>query len=248
MTPGKLYLIPVGLGPGGHDNTHPPEVLRILAGIDCFIVERARTARAEIKRLGHPAPVQSLDIHELPEPPDTGWIDQRLDILLAGRNIGLMSEAGCPAVADPGALVVRRAHEKQLDVVPLVGPSSLLLALMASGLNGQSFAFHGYLPIPAAERAQRIAALETESAQWQRTQLFIETPYRNAAMLDALLQHCAADTLLCVASSLTTADEQLICRSVASWRKAPRPDLERRPSIFLLLAAQKAKSRADRKR
>ncbi|GAA5168328.1 SAM-dependent methyltransferase [Viridibacterium curvum] len=237
MSAGRLFLIPVGLGPGEHASTHPPEVLQILGGIECFIVERAKTARAEIKRLGHPAPLQSLEIHELPEPPDTSWIDGRLDALETGRNIGLMSEAGCPAVADPGALVVRRAHERGLRVAPLVGPSSLLLALMASGLNGQSFAFHGYLPINASERTQRIKALEGESRQWQRTQLFIETPYRNAAMLDALLNQCSPDTLLCVASSLSTADEEIRCHSVADWRRKPRPDLDRRPSIFLLLAA-----------
>ncbi|MFT3736173.1 MAG: SAM-dependent methyltransferase [Rhodocyclaceae bacterium] len=237
MSAGKLFLIPVGLGPGDHTATHPPEVLRILGGIDSFIVERAKTARAEIKRLGHPAPLQSLEIHELPEPPEPGWIDSRLDVLATGRNVGLMSEAGCPAVADPGALVVRRAHERGFQVVPLVGPSSLLLALMASGLDGQSFAFHGYLPINAPERAQRIKALEAESRQWQRTQLFIETPYRNAAMFDALLSQCAPATLLCVASSISTADEQIQCRSIEDWRRMPRPDLDRRPSIFLLLAA-----------
>lgn len=246
MSTGQLYLIPVGLGPSEHASTHPPEVLRILASIDCFIVEKAKTARADIKRLGHPKPVSSLDIHELPENLDDSWIDARLDVLQSGRHIGLMSEAGCPAVADPGALVVRRAHERNLRVVPLVGPSSLLLALMASGLNGQSFAFHGYLPIAAAERAQRISALESDSRQWQRTQLFIETPYRNTSMLDALLTQCAPNTLLCVASSLSTADEQIHCRSIEAWRAMPRPDLDRRPSIFLILASPAPKGSGRR--
>lgn len=236
MNAGTLYLIPVGLGPGDHGATHPPEVLRQLHALDYFIVEKAKTARADLKRFGHPRPLQEIETHELPETPDSSWLDARLKVAQEGRNIGLMSEAGCPAVADPGALVVRRAHHHGLRVVPLVGPSSLLLAMMASGLNGQSFAFHGYLPIAAAERTQRIQALETESAQWQRTQLFIETPYRNTAMLEALLSTCKPETLLCVATSLTTADEWVMTRSVAQWKRAERPDLERRPSIFLMLA------------
>ncbi|HSD36145.1 MAG TPA: SAM-dependent methyltransferase [Rhodocyclaceae bacterium] len=236
MSTGTLYLIPVGLGPGDSALTHPPEVLRQLQELDYFIVERAKTARADLKRFGHPRPLQELEIHELPEAPDTAWLDMHLQAARAGRNIGLMSEAGCPAVADPGALVVRRAHHHGLRVVPMVGPSSLLLAMMASGLNGQSFAFHGYLPIAATERTHRIQQLESESAQWQRTQLFIETPYRNAAMLDALLAACKPETLLCVATSLTTTDEWVMTRSIAQWTKAERPDLERRPSIFLLLA------------
>lgn len=236
MSRGALYLLPVGLGPSDIALTHPPQALRQLHSLDYFIVERAKTARADLKRFGHPKPLQELEIHELPETPDTAWLDARLQVALDGRNVGLMSEAGCPAVADPGALVVRRAHHHGLRVVPMVGPSSLLLAMMASGLNGQSFAFHGYLPIAAAERALRIQGLEAESAQWQRTQLFIETPYRNTAMLDALLLSCKPETLLCVATSLTTADEWVMTRSVAQWRSAPRPDLDRRPSIFLLLA------------
>ncbi|MDB5799798.1 MAG: SAM-dependent methyltransferase [Rhodocyclales bacterium] len=250
MKPGALYLIPVGLGPGDNGVVHPPEVLRQLHALDYFVVERAKTARADLKRFGHPRPLQEIDIHELPETPDAAWLDAHLQIVRAGRNIGLMSEAGCPAVADPGSLVVRRAHYHGLRVVPLVGPSSLLLAMMASGLNGQSFAFHGYLPIAAAERMQRIQALEAESAQWQRTQLFIETPYRNTAMLDALLNACQPGTLLCVATSLTTADEWVMTRSIAQWRKAERPDLERRPSIFLLLAdaARPKPSQPNKKR
>jgi 16S rRNA (cytidine1402-2'-O)-methyltransferase len=236
MSSGALYLIPVGLGPGDSALTHPPEVIKQLQALDYFIVERAKTARSDLKRFGHPRPLQELEIHELPESPDTAWLDTHLQAARAGRNIGLMSEAGCPAVADPGALVVRRAHHHGLRVVPMVGPSSLLLAMMASGLNGQSFAFHGYLPIAATERAQRIQQLEAESAQWQRTQLFIETPYRNAAMLDALLTACKPETLLCVATSLTTTDEWVMTRSITQWKKAERPDLERRPSIFLLLA------------
>ncbi|MGC3964378.1 MAG: SAM-dependent methyltransferase [Rhodocyclaceae bacterium] len=236
MATGTLYLIPVGLGPSDTATTQPAGVGAILNRLDCFIVERAKTARAEIKRLGHPAAIQSLTITELPERLDGRTLDELLAPAREGRDIGLMSEAGCPAVADPGALVVRRAHERGIRVAPMVGPSSLLLGLMASGLNGQSFAFHGYLPVTAGERTQRIKQLERESAKLQRTQLFIETPYRNDAMFDALLQTCDPNTLLCVARALTTSDEWVSTRSISAWKKAPRPDLARQPTVFLLLA------------
>lgn len=233
---GALILVPVGLGPGEHTATHPPESLRQLHRLQHFIVERAKTARAEIRRLGHPAALQSLDLHELPEKPDQAWIDRALAPAATGQDIGLMSEAGCPAVADPGALVVRRAHERAIRVIPLVGPSSLLLALMASGLNGQSFAFQGYLPAKEDERKQRIKQLEKDSARLRQTQLFIETPYRNAAMLDSLLATCAEDTLLCVARALTTPEEWISTATVRAWKKKARPDLSRLPTVFLLLA------------
>lgn len=233
---GGLILIPVGLGPGEHSVTHPPETLNQLHRLKHFVVERAKTARAEIRRLGHPEPLQSLYIHELPERPDQNWIDRQLDLTAIGQDVGLMSEAGCPAVADPGALVVRRAHERGIRVTPLVGPSSLLLALMASGLNGQSFAFQGYLPAKEDERKQRIKQLEKDSARLRQTQLFIETPYRNAAMFDSLLACCADDTLLCVARALTTPEEWIGTAPIRSWKKKARPDLSRLPTVFLLLA------------
>jgi 16S rRNA (cytidine1402-2'-O)-methyltransferase len=147
-----------------------------------------------------------------------------------------MSEAGCPAVADPGALLVRRAHEKGVKVVPLVGPSSLLLGLMASGLNGQSFAFHGYLPVDEEARKRRIRELEAESARHSRTQLFIETPYRNDRMFEALKSTCGPETRLCVARDLTTADEWIATRRIADWKKTAAPELSKRPTVFLLLA------------
>ncbi len=233
---GSLHLLPVGLGPGDPTRTHPPAVTDCLAALDYFIAERAKTARAELKRLGYSRPIQSAEIHELPENPGQRELDALLAPLLAGRDGGLVSEAGCPAVADPGALVVRRAHELGIRVVPHVGPSSLLLALMASGLNGQSFAFHGYLPQKPDERSQAIQQLERESAKLQRTQLFIETPYRNTAMLASLLQICAPATRICVARSLSTSSEWIMTRSAADWKRQPAPDLERQPTVFLLLA------------
>ncbi|MEC5396929.1 SAM-dependent methyltransferase [Uliginosibacterium sp. H1] len=248
---GSLYLLPVQLGPADTVMTHPPGVLASTQRLDYFIVERAKTARADLRKLGHPAQLASLTIEELPaqaEKLDQRELDRLLAPVLAGRDGGLMSEAGCPAVADPGALVVRRAHERGIRVVPHVGPSSLLLALMASGLNGQCFRFHGYLPVQAEARQRSIAEIEAESARRSQTELFIETPYRNIAMLDALLLHLKDSTQLCVASGLTTAEERITTRNVADWKlaikQAGQPDLDRQPAIFLLLAM----SRGDKRR
>lgn len=235
-TKGLLHLIPVGLGPSEASNTHPGGVLKLLNELDYFIVERAKTARSELKRLGYGRPIQTAEIHELPEQLDSKSIDQLLAPLSAGRSGGLMSEAGCPAVADPGALIVRRAHELKLRVIPQIGPSSLLLALMASGLNGQGFAFNGYLPQKPDERKQAIQHLERESAKLARTQLFIETPYRNLAMFASLLESCRDNTRLCVARSLSTASEWIATRRISEWKKNGPPDLDRQPVVFLILA------------
>lgn len=236
MSTGSLYLIPVSLGPASTGLTTPADVAARACGLTYFVVENAKTARAELKRLEHPAQLRDLDIRELPEKPGSADLDALLAPLLAGQDAGLMSEAGCPAVADPGALLVRHAHEKGVKVVPLVGPSSLLLGLMASGLNGQSFAFHGYLPVAEGERDAALRTLEDESRKLGRTQIFIETPYRNERMLDALLKLLKPDTRLCIACDLNTANETLLTRSVRDWRKAGRPALARRPALFLLLA------------
>jgi 16S rRNA (cytidine1402-2'-O)-methyltransferase len=234
---GTLYLIPVALGESAWADYLPRSSRDIAAGLRHFVVENAKSARAELKRLEHPVPLRELAIEQLPEKPAATDIEKLLAPLSAGHDLGLMSEAGCPGVADPGALLVRRAHELGCTVRPLVGPSSLLLALMASGLEGQRFAFHGYLPAREPERSRRIVELEAESRKFAQTQLFIETPYRNAALLDALLAACRPQTLLCVASDLTLATETVITRRVADWRKAQRPDLDRRPTVFLLLSA-----------
>ena len=233
---GTLYLIPVSLGPVPWQHFLPQQVQHTAAGLAHFVVENAKTARAQLKLLDFPGALRDTEIHELPREDTPAALDALLAPALAGHDIGLMSEAGCPAVADPGARLVARAHALGLRVVPLVGPSSILLALMASGLNGQSFAFHGYLPVNDAERDSRLRALEDESRRAQRTQIFIETPYRNERMLDALLRVCRPETRLCVARDLTTADEWICSQTVAQWRKAPRPDLARRPALFLILA------------
>lgn len=233
---GTLYLIPVALGDTPTNHILPADTCQQAHRLGHFIVESAKTARQELKRLQHPTPLRELGISEIPPKPRTSDLDSLLAPLLAGEDVGLMSDAGCPAVADPGALVVRRAHERGLRVAPLVGPSSLLLALMGSGLDGQRFAFHGYLPVDAQQRHKALRTLENESRQRQQTQLFIETPYRNDKFFAALLDTLQADTRVCVARALTTADEWLCTRRVADWRRQPPPTLDRLPTVFLLLA------------
>lgn len=234
---GTLYLLPAQLGETAWPTVLPAYSQEVARRLQYFIVENAKSARATLKWLGHPTPLRELSIEQLPEPLTAGEIERLLIPLHAGYDVGLMSEAGCPGVADPGALVVRRAHETQISVKPLVGPSSLLLALMASGLDGQQFAFHGYLPAREPERSRRIVELEKESKQKRQTQLFIETPYRNHALFDALLGACHPATLLCLASDLTLQTETIATRSIAKWRQTVRPDLDRRPTVFLLLSA-----------
>jgi 16S rRNA (cytidine1402-2'-O)-methyltransferase len=238
---GTLYLLPVGLASPGDDPTDweqwlPSATRQIACQLRHYVVENAKTARASLRGFGHPVPLRELDIQELPKQPDQAAVNLLLAPLLAGKDLGLMSEAGCPAVADPGALLVRAAHSAGIKVKPLVGPSSLLLAVMGSGLDGQRFAFHGYLPARDPERAKAIQALEKDSGRLRQTQLFIETPYRNAALFHALLHSCQPTTRLCVACDLTLGSESIITDSIGNWRKRPPPDIEKRPTVFLLLA------------
>lgn len=233
---GSLVLVPVSLGETTWQRFLPAEAHAEVVSIRHFVVENAKAARAQLKRLAHPLPIADLDITPLPA---SGPIDE-LDRLLAptahGHDVGLMSDAGCPGVADPGSRLVARAHALNIRVRPLVGPSSILLALMASGLNGQSFAFDGYLPVAEAARDARIRTLEDESRRLSRTQIFIETPYRNERLFDALLKQARPGTRLCIACDLTSAEELVITRSIGDWRTTTRPNLARRPALFLLLA------------
>jgi 16S rRNA (cytidine1402-2'-O)-methyltransferase len=233
---GTLFLVPVSLGDTPWTRFLPTEARSLSADIRHFIVENAKTARAELKRIEHPCRLRELDIRVLPERATDAELTALLEPALAGHDLGLMSEAGCPAVADPGAALVARAHALDIPVRPLVGPSSILLALMASGLNGQSFAFNGYLPVADAERDSRVRQLEDESRRQRRTQIFIETPYRNERLYDALLATCQPATRLCVARDLTTDEEWIQSRTVAEWRRSARPELARRPALFLILA------------
>jgi 16S rRNA (cytidine1402-2'-O)-methyltransferase len=233
-----LYLLPTQLGDIPWSVVLPARSQEIACQLQYFIVENAKTARAALKWMGHPTPLREIFIEQLPEPLTHPAIEQLLTPLHAGHNVALMSEAGCPGVADPGALLIRRAHECGIAVKPLVGPSSLLLALMASGLDGQCFAFHGYLPAREPERSKRIVELEKESRHRQQTQLFIETPYRNLALFDALLSACHPETLLCLACDLTLPSEAIATHRITEWRHLTRPDLDRRPTVFLLLSAR----------
>ncbi|WP_186267995.1 SAM-dependent methyltransferase [Burkholderia gladioli] len=239
MKAGTLYLIPNTLGEGEAAMLAavlPAAVQARAASLGYYIGENAKTTRAFLKKVGTGRPIQEIEIRELNVKTPSSEIDRLLAPILAGADGGLVSEAGCPAVADPGALLVRRAHERGVKVVPLVGPSSILLALMASGLNGQTFAFHGYLPVDPAARAKRLRELEQQSRKARETEIFIETPYRNQAMLETLVATCAPSTLICVAADLTLETETILSRSAADWKKAPAPNLQKRPAIFLLLA------------
>jgi len=213
-----LYLIPVPLGPVSPDACLPPDTLAVARRLDHFVVERAKTARAHLKAMGHPQPIQALNIEELNEHTPATAIPQLLAPLKAGHDLGLLSEAGCPAVADPGAALVMAAHREGIAVVPLIGPSSILLALMASGLGGQRFAFHGYLPAKEPERSQAIRELEKTARHQRATQLFIETPYRSAALLDALATTLSPTMLISIGADLSLPTQLTQTRSAKNWR------------------------------
>lgn len=230
-----LYLIPVPLGASSLESVLPASVLQQIKPLTHFVVENAKSARAFLKAAGTDLPLQALQLEELNEHTHDSELERLLAPLLAGHDVGLISEAGCPAVADPGANLVARAQDRGIRVVPLVGPSSLLLALMASGLNGQRFAFHGYLPAKDNERQKALRELEQESRKHKQTQLFIETPYRNAQMFAALLATCQPGTRLTIATDITLDSESIITRSIGAWKKLAPPAIERRPTVFLLL-------------
>lgn len=233
---GTLYLIPVPLGATAPETVLPAPVLAQIRPLTHFVVENAKSARAFLKAVGTAQPLQSLLLEELNEHTPQATLQKLLEPLLAGHNVGLVSEAGCPAVADPGADLVALAQQNGIRVVPLIGPSSLLLGLMASGLNGQRFAFLGYLPSKPAERAKALRDIEAESRKQRLTQLFIETPYRNRPMLDTLLTTCQPSTRLTLATDLTLPCESIVTLTIAEWKKRTPPDIERRPTVFLLLA------------
>jgi 16S rRNA (cytidine1402-2'-O)-methyltransferase len=232
---GTLFLIPCKLGDTPAENVLPQHVIEVARKLSHFVVEQPRAARQFLSALKPEQPIQSLHFATLNEHTAANELPGLLTPLLAGHDVGIISEAGCPGIADPGANLVNLAHRNGIRVVPLVGPSSILLALMASGLNGQCFAFHGYLPISEVERKKVITMLEAESIRRNQTQLFIETPYRNDRMFSALLAECRPETLLCVATDITLPGEQIRTHSIAQWKSQPAPQLNKRPSMFLLL-------------
>ncbi|HLW08922.1 MAG TPA: SAM-dependent methyltransferase [Fermentimonas sp.] len=228
-----LYLIPVLMGESTVDKVIPAYNTGIVSGLKFFIVENIRTARRFLKKCDPEIDIDSLTFFELNKHTNKNDISGFLDPMKSGNSIGIMSEAGCPGVADPGADVVEIAQQKGYKVVPLVGPSSILMSLMASGFNGQSFAFHGYLPIDSNERAKKIKQLESRSYSEDQTQLFIETPYRNIKLAEDILQLCKAQTKLCIASNITNDDEYIVTKSIKEW-KGKLPDINKKPTIFLI--------------
>jgi 16S rRNA (cytidine1402-2'-O)-methyltransferase len=236
MSGGCLHLIPVGLGNAAPERWLPAEVRALAGRLDTYIAENAKSARAFLKLMGTVRPLQAITIHTLTEHTHDGQIREWLKPVAAGAEIGLVSEAGCPAIADPGAKVVETAHRLGLTVRPWVGPCSITLGLMASGLDGQRFTFHGYAPIDATERARQLQGWEQQSAREKQTQIFIETPYRNNAMFATLLTLLQGHTRLCVACSLSTAAEFVRTHSISEWKRQAAPNLDKKPTLFLFLA------------
>lgn len=233
MQKGKLFLFPTPL----HDEaikTIPKYVLDHLHQIDVFIAERAKTARRFLKASGTPIPLQKIEMHELGKYTEPQEWQSYLEAAHKGKSIGLLSEAGCPGVADPGAEIVKLAHQQAIEVVPYVGPSSILLALMASGMNGQQFCFNGYLPPKKALLAQALKKLEQQAIRNRQTQLFIETPYRNHQLLETAFQTLSPKTQFCIACDLTAPTEWIRTKPIEDWNKTTLPNLHKRPAIFLL--------------
>ncbi len=235
---GKLYLIPSTIGAESASNVIPPGIVEIIRSISYFIVEKPRTARRFLIQLGIKPPFDHLTFFTLDKHTRQDEISTFLEPVTEA-NIGLLSEAGVPCVADPGAEIVKLAHSKNINVIPLVGPSSILLALMASGLNGQNFAFAGYLPIQRSERINKIKQLEKRSYNENQSQIFIETPYRNNQVFKDILSCCSPDTFLCVATNLTMADEKIRTLKIKDWKKQ-HVDINKKPTVFILMKAGSA--------
>lgn len=230
---GKLYLIPVTLGENDPNDVLPMTIRRTIECIDDYIVENEKTARKYIKSICPEKVQATLRLSTLNKHTDISQHNVMLQPCLEGKNVGIMSESGCPGVADPGAAIVKIAHEKGIQVVPLVGPSSILLALMASGMNGQSFAFNGYLPIDKSEKKTALKYFEKLASDKNQSQIFIETPYRNNKLLEDFLQTLQPNTLLCIATDITLPTEYIKTQSIQGWKKI-KVDLHNRPTIFII--------------
>jgi 16S rRNA (cytidine1402-2'-O)-methyltransferase len=234
--PGRLYLVPNLLGVVPPEDVLPARTITVARRLVHFVVESAKPARQFLKALGTGHPIQALDLVELGERPSPRRCAELLGPARRGADVGMLSDAGCPGVADPGALLVAAAHREGIVVVPLVGPSAVLLALMASGMNGQGFAFHGYLPVRPEARGDAIRRLEAASRRDGSAQLFIETPYRNTALIAALVEACRPETRLCVAADLTTPAETVASRPIGAWRGLGTAGYAKRPAMFVLQA------------
>lgn len=237
MTKGKLYLIPTPIGEGGFNTFFPSFNAEIINSIDYYIVEELRTARRFLRYAGIQKKIEELQFFELNEHTQGVELNEYLQPCLDGHNVGLMSEAGVPCVADPGNIAVAKAHQLDIEVVPLIGPSSILLSLMGSGMNGQNFTFHGYLPVEQYEREKKLKNIEAFAIKTGQTQIFIETPYRNRRMIDSICNVCQPATRLCIAAGLTSEQQFLKTQSVSKWRKHFDNEqnlMDKRPCIFLL--------------
>lgn len=229
-----LYLIPVTLGDTSHENVLPSYNAQVVGQIRHFVVEEIRTARRFLRRMDREFPIDDCTFYEMGKHADVSRFSEYLAPIAKGHPVGVISEAGCPAVADPGADVVSLAQKRGIRVVPLVGPSSMILSVMASGLGGQSFAFNGYLPVQDADRAKRLKQLESRAWAEGQTQLFIETPYRNRKMFDTMCASLRPDTRMCIAAGITTPDEWIRTQTIRDWKRTGMPDLGKIPAIFLI--------------
>jgi 16S rRNA (cytidine1402-2'-O)-methyltransferase len=231
---GNIYLIPTTLGDTAETaDVIPLKVNQIINTIDEYIVENEKSARHYLKKIGIKKPLQEITLYPLNKHTDLKQVSSYLNAIEKGKNIGIISEAGCPGIADPGAEVIKLAHQKNITVIPLVGPSSILLGLMASGFNGQSFTFNGYLPKERNERIKKIKELEKLALQKSQTQLFIETPYRNNHLVEDLLNNCNNATLLCIACDITLPTEFIKTTTIYDWKRQ-LPNIDKRPTIFLI--------------
>ena len=235
MNKGTLYLLPCPIGGESPFEVLPESNRRIMSSLDYFIVENIRSARRFLSSAKLGKPIESLEFVELNEHTRQNEIEQILQPILQGRNAGVISEAGVPGVADPGADIVALCHNHNIRVIPLVGPSSIIMALMASGLNGQSFAFNGYLPAKTPERAKAIRFFEKRAQSEHQSQIFIEAPYRNNKLFDELLSICNTNTQLCIACDITSPQEFIRTATIKEWKNRPKPDLNKRPAIFIIL-------------
>ncbi len=235
MTLGVLYMIPVSLGDDNLGKVLPAEVMQLVQNLEYFVVENEKSARRFLSTIKTKKPVRELNFQLLNEHTDDKDLPKLIAPLLAGYDIGMLSEAGCPGIADPGAALAAIAHRKGARVTPLVGPSSILLGLMASGFNGQQFTFLGYLPSDKSARISKLKDIERQSERLNQTQIFIETPYRNQHMLEDILSNCNPTTRLCIAKNVSLETELVISKTIAEWKKSELPDLHKQPTVFLLL-------------
>ena len=236
MALGTLYMVPVTLGDDNLSYVIPADVIKLIQSLEYFVVENEKSARRFLGSVKTNKPVRELNFQLLNEHSAEKDLPALIAPLLAGHDVGMLSEAGCPGVADPGARLTALAHRKGIKVAPLVGPSSILLSLMASGFNGQQFTFLGYLPSDKAARINKLKDIEKQSQRLNETQIFIETPYRNQHMLEDILASCGANTKLCIARNVSLETEFVVSKTIAEWKKSELPDLHKQPTVFLLLA------------